>query len=141
MQQEPLEISQQTLRQTSSQTTASSTQDGLIRPRQGLPDDGPASPGRDISPRAGPADCPDPASPEGVNATQLDARLSLLSGHHGLPHDGSPESPASAAGQRVSEYERAMTPITPRKPLGFKVVKRTDASSNGMQLQDFPNGS
>lgn len=43
-------------------------------------------------------------------------------------------------GQRISEYENALAPSTPRKPLGFKVVRRSDTPSSGALLSDFPNG-
>lgn len=51
-----------------------------------------------------------------------------------------PASRLTAAGQRISEYENAMTPPTPKKALGFKVVKRPDALSDAaIRLEDFPN--
>ncbi|KAF5023518.1 hypothetical protein F66182_4430 [Fusarium sp. NRRL 66182] len=45
----------------------------------------------------------------------------------------------SAPGQRIAEYENAMTPPTPKKALGFKVIKRSETPSDGVQLADFPN--
>jgi hypothetical protein len=34
-----------------------------------------------------------------------------------------------------------MTPPTPKKMLGFKVIKRSESPSGGVQLEDFPNGA
>jgi hypothetical protein len=46
----------------------------------------------------------------------------------------------STPGQRISDHENALTPSTPRQALGFKVIKRVDGSSDGIQLTAFPNG-
>lgn len=46
---------------------------------------------------------------------------------------------APAPGYRISEYENAMTPPTPKRALGFKVIKRSEPLSDGVQLEDFPN--
>ncbi|KAI5463127.1 hypothetical protein BGZ63DRAFT_352549 [Mariannaea sp. PMI_226] len=46
---------------------------------------------------------------------------------------------AFVPGHRISEYENAMTPPTPKRALGFKVIKRSDTPSDGVQLLDFPN--
>ncbi|KAF7547600.1 hypothetical protein G7046_g8958 [Stylonectria norvegica] len=70
---------------------------------------------------------------EGVNADQLDEKLRGLSLG---PRSG---GRAPAPGQRISEYENALTPPTPRQALGFKVIKRSDSRSDGPQLADFPN--
>ncbi|KLU82676.1 F-box and WD domain-containing protein [Magnaporthiopsis poae ATCC 64411] len=43
------------------------------------------------------------------------------------------------AGQRISEYENALTPTAPKHPPGFNVVKRPGSPSKGTQLTDFPN--
>ena len=66
----------------------------------------------------------------------LDEKLRGLS----LRGKGSSRSRRAAPGQRISEYENALTPPTPRQALGFKVIKRRDAASDGPQLSDFPNG-
>ncbi|KAH7136469.1 hypothetical protein EDB81DRAFT_693623 [Dactylonectria macrodidyma] len=42
-------------------------------------------------------------------------------------------------GHRISEYENAMTPPTPRRALGFKVTRRSGPLSDGVQLEEFPN--
>lgn len=70
-----------------------------------------------------------------VDADLLDEELRRLSvGHHSAVQPFAP-------GQRISEYENAMTPPTPKKALGFKVIKRSETPSNGVQLEDFPNGA
>ncbi|KAM5348310.1 hypothetical protein ACJ41O_008134 [Fusarium nematophilum] len=68
-----------------------------------------------------------------VDADLLDEELRRLS--LGARPGGRPP----AAGQRISEYENAMTPPTPKKALGFKVIRRSDRPSDGAQLTDFPN--
>ncbi|WXC63992.1 hypothetical protein SNK03_009796 [Fusarium graminearum] len=68
-----------------------------------------------------------------VDADLLDEELRRLS----LRHHSSAQP--SAPGQRISEYENAMTPPTPKKALGFKVIKRFDVPSGGVLLEDFPN--
>ncbi|KAF4344602.1 f-box wd-repeat pof10 [Fusarium beomiforme] len=73
------------------------------------------------------------ASGHDVDTDLLNEELRRLS----LGHRSALRS--SAPGQRISEYENAMTPPTPKKALGFKVVKRSETPSNGVQLEDFPN--
>lgn len=70
---------------------------------------------------------------DGVDADQLDERLRRLS-------FGSASALPPVAGQRITEYENALTPETPRQGLGFKVIKRSDPGFSGAQLADFPNG-
>ncbi|KAI9167148.1 F-box/WD repeat-containing protein pof10 [Paramyrothecium foliicola] len=70
---------------------------------------------------------------DGVNADQLDERL------RGLSLDKRATGLRVAAGQRVSDYENALTPPTPRQGMGFKVIKRPDSASSGVQLTEFPN--
>ncbi|KAI1133622.1 hypothetical protein F5Y10DRAFT_228206 [Nemania abortiva] len=43
------------------------------------------------------------------------------------------------AGQRIAEYENALTPSAPRQALGFKVIKRTNSETARVNLGDFPN--
>lgn len=75
------------------------------------------------------------ASSHDVDTDLLDEELRRLSlGHRSIVRP-------SAPGQRISEYENAMTPPTPNKALGFKVIKRSDNPSDGVQLEDFPNGA
>lgn len=71
---------------------------------------------------------------DGVDADRLDEKLRGLS-----LREGSGGRRRPAAGQRIFDYENALTPPTPRRAMGFKVIKRSD-SSNGVQLTDFPNG-
>lgn len=73
---------------------------------------------------------------DAVDADRLDEKLRGLSLHGKLKT--SLNRPITA-GQRVSDYENALTPPTPRQALGFKVIRRSD-SSDGPQMTDFPNG-
>ncbi|KAH7031201.1 uncharacterized protein B0I36DRAFT_289121 [Microdochium trichocladiopsis] len=68
----------------------------------------------------------------GVDAGVLGDRLRRLSG---LDEHDRPKLP----GQRISEYENALTASGPTQALGFKVTKRSDSPSTGMLLSDFPN--
>lgn len=70
-----------------------------------------------------------------VDADLLNEELRRLS----LRHHSTAQPPAP--GQRISEYENAMTPPTPKKALGFKIIKRSETPSNGVHLEDFPNGA
>lgn len=72
----------------------------------------------------------DDAPAPGVSAAQLEDRL------RGLNVADFPKNP----GHRISEYENALTPATPRQALGFKVVRRAGSQTDGAQLTDFPNG-
>lgn len=74
-------------------------------------------------------------SDDGIDADQLDERLRGLSlrAIKALRHP--------APGQRISDYENALTPPTPRQALGFKVIKRSGGDAgDGVQLADIPNG-
>ena len=73
---------------------------------------------------------------EGVNGDSLEERL------RGLNVSAAPSAVGRSAlfGQRISDYENALASSTPRKVMGFKVVKRADTPSDGIQLYDFPNG-
>lgn len=45
-------------------------------------------------------------------------------------------------GQRISEYENAMIQQTPKRALGFKIVKSAHSdNSSGVNILDFPNGT
>lgn len=73
-------------------------------------------------------------STEPVDADRLDKKLRRLS-----RRDGNYAQPL-APGQRISEYENALTPPTPRQGPGFKVIKRFQPCPDGMHIFDFPNG-
>ncbi|KAK8079796.1 F-box domain-containing protein [Apiospora hydei] len=88
------------------------------------------SPQSGIGGRGGSSDAPVP----GVSATQLEDRLRGLN-VAGLQVADYPKTP----GHRISEYENALTPATPRQALGFKVVRRAGSQTDGAQLTDFPN--
>ncbi|KAH6659568.1 hypothetical protein BKA67DRAFT_18292 [Truncatella angustata] len=65
----------------------------------------------------------------GISIDQLDEKLCRLN----------VEGNSLTPGQRIAEYERALTPVTPKQALGFKVIKRANPSTDGPQLADFPN--
>lgn len=83
----------------------------------------------------GPDDQPLPGEDAGVNADQLDEKLRRLSFDEA--HDDSPSVPP---GQRVSEYEKALTPQAAKQGLGFQVIKRSEPRSDAIRLDNFPNG-
>ncbi|KAI0889041.1 uncharacterized protein GGS22DRAFT_152983 [Annulohypoxylon maeteangense] len=70
-----------------------------------------------------------------VNLDTLHERLRRLNDVHEEPN----ATQTIAPGQRISEYENALTPAVPRQALGFKVIKRADTRSDGVQLSDMPN--
>jgi hypothetical protein len=69
-----------------------------------------------------------------VNPDQLDEELRRLSLDEA--HDDRPSVP----GQRISEYEKALTPQAAKQELGFQVIKRSEPRSDGIHLDNFPNG-
>ncbi|KAL7788939.1 hypothetical protein V8C37DRAFT_387311 [Trichoderma ceciliae] len=71
----------------------------------------------------------------GVSADQLDEKL------RGLSLDEARDDRPSAPGQRIAEYERALTPQVAKQDLGFQVVKRSEPrpGSDGIRLDNFPN--
>ncbi len=76
---------------------------------------------------------------DGVDADQLDEKLRGLRLRSAK---GSRRNNilASAPGQRIADYENALTPPTPKQALGFKVVKRAAGEPGGTLLTDIPNG-
>ncbi|XP_044722081.1 f-box-like domain-containing protein [Hirsutella rhossiliensis] len=71
---------------------------------------------------------------DALDARQLREQLRGLK-----PADGTSDgSSRPAVGQRILDYENALTPATPKQSIGFKVVRRS-GSSSGTQLADFPN--
>lgn len=72
---------------------------------------------------------------QAVHPDFLEERLRRLS-----VGDRSPSERPTLAGQRIAEYENALTPSVPRQALGFKVIKRADNETARVDLADFPNG-
>ncbi|KAI0852979.1 hypothetical protein F5Y00DRAFT_226496 [Daldinia vernicosa] len=89
----------------------------------------------DVSPLSARGDAGAGVSGEGVDSDSLRKRLRRLNDVRGEPD----ATRSKAPGQRISAYESALTPVIPRQALGFKVIKRADAGSDGVQLSDFPN--
>ncbi|KAM3531642.1 hypothetical protein NHJ13051_000707 [Beauveria bassiana] len=75
---------------------------------------------------------------DGVDADQLDEKLRglRLRNAKGSRHK---KLFASAPGQRIADYENALTPPTPKQALGFKVIKRSAGEPGGTRLTDIPN--
>jgi hypothetical protein len=69
---------------------------------------------------------------------ELEERLRRLS-HSSYRSAG--KGRTAVAGQRIVEYENALTPSTPNQGIGFKAIKRAQSPSEGVQLTDFPNGT
>lgn len=70
----------------------------------------------------------------GVHPGFLEERLHRLSAD-----DHSPPDRPALAGQRIAEYENALTPSVPRQALGFTVIKRADNETTRVNIDDFPN--
>ncbi|KAI1076825.1 hypothetical protein F5B20DRAFT_554756 [Whalleya microplaca] len=70
----------------------------------------------------------------GVNANSLEERLRGLN-----VHDQQNAARPKPLGQRISEYESALTPSVPRRALGFQVIRRADSRPDSVHLADFPN--
>ncbi|KAI2473023.1 hypothetical protein F4781DRAFT_381535 [Annulohypoxylon bovei var. microspora] len=88
-----------------------------------------------VSPRSERGDSAVGDAEEGVNPDSFQERLRRLNDAHEEPD----ATRSKALSQRISEYENALTPAVPRQALGFKVIKRADTRSDGVQLSDFPN--
>ncbi|EGX92765.1 F-box and WD domain protein [Cordyceps militaris CM01] len=75
---------------------------------------------------------------DGVDADQLDQKLLglRLRNANGKRHN---KFLATAPGQRIADYENALTPPIPRQALGFKVIKRSAGEPGGTLLTDIPN--
>ncbi|PCD43672.1 hypothetical protein AU210_002762 [Fusarium oxysporum f. sp. radicis-cucumerinum] len=130
MQQEPLENTEHLIHRDNPYKTSLSQHGPLHHDPRGLRrvysgDSSGAEPGSALALRR--------PSGHDVDADLLDEELRRLSlGHRSTVRP-------SAPGQRISEYENAMTPPTPKKALGFKVIKRSETPSDGVQLEEFPN--
>ncbi|KAI0421032.1 hypothetical protein F5X98DRAFT_329889 [Xylaria grammica] len=82
-----------------------------------------------------PSDAISPGSfDQGVHPDFLEERLCRLN-----VRDQSPTGLLPLAGQRIAEYENALTPSIPRQVLGFKVIKRVNNEAARVNLDDFPN--
>ncbi|OAA68955.1 F-box and WD domain protein [Cordyceps fumosorosea ARSEF 2679] len=75
----------------------------------------------------------------GVDVDQLDEKLRglRLRNVHDNRHNN--KLARSAPGQRIADYENALTPPTPKQALGFKVIKRAAGEPGGTLLTDIPN--
>ncbi|KAI1416706.1 hypothetical protein F5Y13DRAFT_185548 [Hypoxylon sp. FL1857] len=134
---------QQELSEVSNQIQPDSTSQSLNPLQHGFQHHDPSGPAHrsllqqssgGVSPRSVRAECSTGAGGEGINSDSLEERLRRLN-----DHEESEATRPHAPGQRISEYENALTPAVPRQALGFKVIKRADAQSDGVQLSDFPN--
>ncbi|KAF2965215.1 hypothetical protein GQX73_g8365 [Xylaria multiplex] len=72
---------------------------------------------------------------QGVHPNFLEERLRRLS----IRDQSPPTGRLALAGQRIVEYENALTPSAPRQALGFKVIKRAGNETARVNLDDFPN--
>lgn len=137
MQQELSDISTQ-IQPDNTQHTQHSQQHGLQRNNP----NGPAhhlslrQPSSSMSPHSAGGDSSAGINSEGVNPDSLQERLRRLNNVSNEQNS----TRTVTLGQRISEYESALTPAVPRQPLGFKVIKRADGQSGSVQLADFPNG-
>jgi hypothetical protein len=62
----------------------------------------------------------------------------------GLSFGGSHETRSKPSFQRISEYENALSPSTPRRQYegpGFKIINKKGNRLDGPQLVSFPNGT
>ncbi|KAG6251377.1 hypothetical protein E4U23_000736 [Claviceps purpurea] len=139
MQREPYEYSERPHNDNIPSESSFDPQHGLLQPRD--PNDArpvrsaaSASDSHTVSPRSV-SDNRRDADVVSVDANRLDEKLRGLT----LSKIGNAACRQSAAGQRVSEYENALTPPISRQALGFKVIRRIDSSSNAAQLANFPN--
>ncbi|KAI1386483.1 uncharacterized protein F4822DRAFT_410231 [Hypoxylon trugodes] len=139
MQQELPEVSTQIQQDSTSQSPKSLHQHGLQHHGQSGPthyslqQPQQLSDGRSSSSERG--DTSNCVAGEGIDAVSLQERLRGLSN----TNEKLNATQAFTPGQRISEYENALTPAIPRQAMGFKVIKRAGARSDGVQLSDFPN--
>ncbi|KAI1817799.1 hypothetical protein GGS20DRAFT_530837 [Poronia punctata] len=138
MQLEPAEASTQTQHRTYSQYSQSSDQYGPQYDASGSVRGSLQQRGKDmsISPQSVGESESLKSLGQAVNPDYLEARLRGLNVHD-LSSNGTSSTPH--AGQRISEYENALTPTFPRQALGFKVIKRADNETARVNLEDFPN--
>ncbi|KAI1763651.1 hypothetical protein GGR53DRAFT_496984 [Hypoxylon sp. FL1150] len=92
-------------------------------------------PSGNMSPRSAGGDVSVDMDGEGIDPDSLQERLRRLN----IASTKQNSTRDVTSGQRISEYESALTPAVPRQPLGFKVIKRADGQPGSIQLTDFPN--
>jgi hypothetical protein len=134
MQQESIESSHTASSIGSFPTTTHSSQHGIRYPQ---PDSSGGAPHLRSRSSSRSVSVFETATSDDFEFDELEERLRRLS-HSSYRSYG--KSRTTVAGQRVVEYENALTPSTPKQGLGFKVIKRAQSASEGVQLTDFPNG-
>lgn len=76
----------------------------------------------------------------------LDGRGSPVYGEATAQSEGasrrvkSPDGGFTLPGERIAAYENAATPTT-QHTMGFKVIRRSGLTSDGLSLADCPNGA
>lgn len=130
MQQVPTESSEQQPQTSNSTVPLQTSQYGFLHQRDPAPRDRSRGSDSSASLRSVRRD----EDVEGVDPDHLDEKLRGLS----LGPRKGQRSPAP--GQRIWDYENALTPPTPKQALGFRVIKRSDSRYDGVQVEDFPNG-
>lgn len=134
MQQVPTESSKQVQQSTSPLAPTTSTQDGFHQHDPSGLSQTRAERSRSQSPRSVSGHGHRSESPLECGPGQLEERLYRLSiGSRSGDNNVAP-------GQRVSDYENALTPPTIKQAMGFRVIKRQGSRLDGTQLEDFPNG-
>ncbi|KAI6352524.1 hypothetical protein MCOR25_009392 [Pyricularia grisea] len=133
MQQEPLTNPTHDITSLTPSASEHSFQDGFPRGPDGIRSLGASS----ASPRG--ASCGSSGLHHAgvLDTEQLDQQLRRLSGHKDDDSGRRPTPPI--AGQRVLEYENALTPSQSKHSSGFKISNRTSSPSTGIQLMDLPN--
>lgn len=76
---------------------------------------------------------------DAVDVDKLDERLRRLNHRAGGKGSNNSKARYPVPGQRIVDYENALTPPTPKQALGFKVIKRP-GEAGGTLLTDIPNG-
>lgn len=133
MQQVPTDSSNNAQQPTPPLAPTTSTQDGYHEHEPSLLSRAHAERSRSQSPRSVSGHGRGAESPIELGAGLLEERLYRLSigSHSGDSH--------LAPGQRILEYENALTPPVVRQAMGFKVIKRRSSQVDGPRLEDFPN--
>lgn len=87
------------------------------------------------SPRA-PSECSDDVRGDAIANDAADLARLL----HGLSLRAANGDHPFVHGQRISEYENSSLSNTPKKALGFRLVKSATSDGTGPHILDFPNG-